>query len=183
MIDRTIVTERSGDAVPWLGGTAATVSAVVAALLAAVNAPVLLAVGAPGVVAVGAGLAVGNRGAVDAGALLVFVAVIAGAVLGPGTPVGVTALATVAAIVAWDVGHRALDLGEQLGTETATLRLEAAHIGVSLFVGLGVTAVAVVVYATVGGGLPVAAVVLFLLAGAFFVAALGTRRAILAAAN
>ncbi|WP_348612593.1 DUF7519 family protein [Halobaculum rarum] len=103
---------------------------------------------------------------VDAGAALVFLAVVtSGVVRGASTPALVGAGA--ATILAWDAAENAVSMGGQMGSEpgTATARAELVHAGVGG--GLAVGAVAAVLGVSHLGidGLPFAALLALLVAG------------------
>lgn len=160
---------------PTLVSSLAAVGAVIVAVLAAaLGSSTGLAFGAVGAVVLGAGLAVGNRTAIDVGSVVLFFGVVAGG-LGA-TAVGPTVVGTIATVLAWDVAHTAIDVGEQLGREAPTLRLEAVAIVSSLLVGLVAGTIGYAVYVVGAGEQPVAALVLLLLAAALITVGLGTRR-------
>lgn len=133
-----------------------------------------LFLGLAGVVFVAVGLYAQNHSAIDIGGGVLFVAVILGAT--QGGSVESTLLGAVAAVVAWDIGQSAIDLGEQLGREADTTRLEAVHAGTSTLVGLVTVTFAYALYVFAAGGQPVAAVVLLLAAAALVTIGLGVRR-------
>ncbi|WP_207891180.1 DUF7519 family protein [Natrarchaeobius oligotrophus] len=135
----------------------------------------LLAVAGVGLVAVGlfGGRPVGRRRLVDYGSLATFAGVVVAGL--EGAAIEPTLLATVAVVVAWDLGGSAIDLGEQLGREADTRRLEVVHAVSSALVGLATVTVGFGTYAVAAGGQPVGAVVLLLLAATFATLALGTR--------
>jgi hypothetical protein len=74
------------------------------------------------------------------------------------------------AVLAWDVGEHGLGLGEQLGREADTARVEVVHAAASLAVGAGATVVGYGTFLAASGGQPVAALV-FLLVGVVGLAA------------
>lgn len=155
----------------------ASVAAVVAALLAVglagLGSRSGLVVAALGALGLAAGLARGNRRAVDGGCLLAFVGVVIGG-LGADA-VEPTVIATVATVVAWDLGQDAVDLGDQLGREASTARLEGVHVFSSVLVGLLSATLGYAVYVFAADGQPVAVVVFLLLAACFVTMGLGTR--------
>ncbi|AFZ73704.1 DUF7519 family protein [Natronobacterium gregoryi] len=160
---------------PTLASSAAAVgTGAVAALVAGFVSTMALAIGATGIVVLAVALAIGNRDAVDAGAFVVFAGVLIAGVQGGVAAVEPTLVGTIAAVLAWDRAHAAVDLGEQLGRETPTLRLEAVGFASSLLVGLlsGTVGYAVYVFGT--GSQPVPALVLLLLAALFITIGLGS---------
>lgn len=133
-----------------------------------------LGVGLIGLGLLGIGLLRGHRGAVDVGGLVLFVAVVLGALAAES--IDATLLATIGVVLAWDLGHGAIDLGEQLGRESPTAPLEGVHAVASLLVGIISATLAYGVYVFSTGGQPVAAVVLLIVAACFITIALGTDR-------
>ncbi|MFA1610317.1 DUF7519 family protein [Halobellus rubicundus] len=81
-------------------------------------------------------------------------------------------LATLGAVLAWDLGEFAVDVGEQLGREADTDRLLLVHAAVSLLVGVAGAGTAYGVSLAVGGGQPTSAVVFLLVGVVVLVAAL-----------
>lgn len=71
-----------------------------------------------------------ERTLVDAGAGLLFVAVLVSGVVRGAAP-EVLVAAGALCVLAWDAGENAVSLGSQLGTEARTLRGELAHVGAS----------------------------------------------------
>ena len=162
---------------PTLVSTAAALAAaVVAALTAGLGSTTGLAFGAAGTAVLALGLATGARPrtAVDVGAVAIFFGVVVGGL--EAAVVGPTILGTIATVLAWDVAHTAIDVGEHLGREAPTRRLEAVAIASSLLVGLLAGTLGYAVYVVGAGGQPVAALVLLLLAAALIVVGLGTQR-------
>ncbi|WP_440771621.1 DUF7519 family protein [Natronorubrum sp. DTA28] len=152
---------------------AAAVAVSVGVLSTAVGPSSAITVGAVGAIIFAAGLVRSRQSALDAGAL----AIIAGIVIGglEQTAVEPTVVGTIAVVVAWDLGHSAVALGDQLGREAQTRRLEAVHVVSSLLIGLFAGTVGYAVYVA-GGNQPVAAAVLLLLAAILLVVGLGRRR-------
>ena len=159
-----------------LSSAVALAAAVVAALTAGLGSATGLGFGAVGTAVLALGLATGRRPrtAVDVGAAVLFFGVVAGGL--EAAVVGPTVAGTIATVLAWDVAHTAVDVGEQLGREAPTRRLEGVAIVSSLLVGLLAGTLGYAVYVAGAGGQPVAALVLLLLAAALIVVGLGTRR-------
>lgn len=133
-----------------------------------------LLLGAVGAALLAAGLVRGHRIAVDAGCGVLFLCVVAGGIAG--ASVEAALLGTIGVVLSWDLGQSAIDLGDQLGREAETRRLELAHAGSSLLVGLTAATVGYAVYTVAADGQPVAAVVLALLAAVFVTTGLGVKR-------
>lgn len=146
---------------------------VIAGLLASVSlAPVLPAIGV-GMVATATlayALREGSERLLGAGVATLVVALLLGGVLG--TPAELLVIAAGATVLAWDVGDNALGVGEQLGRNARTDRLELVHAAASLAVAVVGSAVAYGVFRLAGGGRPVLAVVLLLLGATILVAVL-----------
>ncbi|USZ71857.1 DUF7519 family protein [Natronosalvus halobius] len=148
----------------------AALAAVIVVGATAVGSPAGAVLAVIGTVSLAAGLVWGITDATDAGAGLLFVAVVLSGL--QGMPPEVTVVGAIAALVALDLGRSAVELGEQLGRETDTRRLEAVHVVSSLSVGLVAATLGYGVYVFGGGGQPAGGVVLLLLAVVFLVAAL-----------
>lgn len=133
-----------------------------------------LAVGLVGALLLAIGLGGGYRAGIDLGCSGLFGCVVLGGLAG--AAVEATLLGTVAAVVSWDLAQSALDLGEQLGREARTRRLEAAHAVSSVLVGLSAAVAGYAVYGFAADGQPLAALVLLLVAGVLVTVGLGTRR-------
>ncbi len=127
-------------------------------------------VGAVGLLALFNGLLFARRGLVTLGSTLLVAGVLVAGV--EGAPTLLVLSGVVAGVFAWDVGQNALELGEQLGREAETARVELLHAGTSAAVGLATAGLAYGVSLVGVGGRPVAAVVLLLFAAAALVAAL-----------
>ena len=76
----------------------------------------------------------GSRGLVKLGSAVVFAAVVASGVF-QAVAASTLLLAGVAAVVAWDAGENAINVGEHLGRKAATSRVELLHVGASAAVG------------------------------------------------
>lgn len=150
----------------------AIVLSVVATLLAWLGSPIGFLGGVAGVVLFAVSLRRNSRRLVDVAGLVCFGGVVAGGL--EATAVEPTLLATLAVVLAWDRAHGAIDVGTQLGREAPTRRLEAVSFASSLFVGVLAGTVGYAVYVVGGTGLPVAAVVLFVIAAALVTVGLGS---------
>ncbi|MFP9192857.1 DUF7519 family protein [Natronosalvus vescus] len=156
-----------------ISSVAATLAGGVAVLSAALGGPAGPTVGLVGFLVLGLGLHRGIYGAVDIGAGLVFLGVLFGGL--QGAPVEATVLGAVTALVAWDLGTSAVELGSQLGREADTRRLEGVQLLSSLSVGLLTATVGYGAYVFGAGGQPAGAVVLLLLSVLFVVVGLKGR--------
>lgn len=152
------------DRAPALLSVQVAVLAAVGSVLAVLPGDVLgIPPAAVGAAAVGAGAVRGSRRLVTAGAAALFLGVLAAA-LTVDDPF-LTLLGGALAFVAWDVGEYGIDVGEQLGRDAPTRRLEVTHAAASTIVGLLAVIAGYGVYTVAWGGLPSAALVLFLLGG------------------
>lgn len=153
-----------------LSAVFAIAASAIAAIAASVGSPAGAAIAGLGVVLAAAGALVGSRRAVDAAGLALLGGIV---VAGVGSIPELWALvATVAAVLAWDLGHNAISLGEQLGRDADTAPAEIAHMAATLAVGASTAAVAYVLYLLAGGDQPISAVVFLLVAVALLVGAL-----------
>ncbi|WP_244605525.1 DUF7519 family protein [Halorussus marinus] len=142
-----------------LAASAAAISAGASALTSTIG----LGFGAAGFVLVAIGLARGWRRAVGLGASGLLVGALAGGVL-TGAPF-LLLPGVIAAVLAWDFGEQAINVGEQLGRAADTAQLEATHAAASTVVGAGAGGLGYAIYLGSSGGQPVTALV-FLLLGA-----------------
>ncbi|ERH08745.1 MAG: hypothetical protein J07HX64_00494 [halophilic archaeon J07HX64] len=156
------------DRAPTRPSSALALVAAVTTTVAGVYSPVAFAGCLLGGLVLVTGLAAGEQQAVTAGSAILVVAVLAGG--SSGAPVVATLVGVTGALLALDLGSTALSLGEQLGRQAPTLRLELVHAAASTLVGLGIVAAGTAVHSVVVGeqpetaalGLVVAVVVLLL---------------------
>lgn len=98
-----------------------------------------LTAGMVGVVLVGSGVVPlrgnGSRRPVRAATVLLFSTVLLGGLLALAS-LGTLLVASVAALLAWDIGENAISVGEQLGRATETHHIELAHLVFSGLVGV-----------------------------------------------
>lgn len=153
-----------------LSGTLAVVAAAAAALLSAAAAPAAFAVGILGVGLVAVGVAIGATRAVWYGAAATFGGALLAGVVGGG--VGPVVGATLGALLAWDLGEHAVNVGEQVGRSVPTRRGELAHAAASVAVGGGAALGVVAVYRVATGGLSSTALVVLSLAAVLLTTAL-----------
>ena len=156
-----------------LSSFAAVLASVAAVVAGSLGGPAGTSIGFVGLLVLGLGLHRGISGAVDIGAGLVFLGVLFGGL--QGAPVEATVLGAVAAVVGWDLGTSAVELGSQLGREADTRRLEGVHLLSTLSVGLLTATVGYGAYVFGAGGQPAGAVVLLLLSVLFVVVGLKGR--------
>lgn len=144
-----------------VGSVLALLAATVAVAAAGIGAASGAAMGGVGLVALGLGLLVGSRRSVSVGAAMLLLGVLLAGWAGSAPePLLVGALG---GVIAWDVGSNAVSVGNQLGRDTRTARLELVHAASSMVVGAVTVAIGYAVYVTASGGQPVAAVVFLLL--------------------
>ncbi len=153
-----------------LSGGLAVAAAVASVAVVALWSPTAGAVGIGGLALVAAGVTVGSVGAVVAGSFGLF----GGVVLAGLADAGAVWLlsGTLGAILAWDFGEQAVTLGRQVGRHAATARGELVHAGVSLVVGVASVGVVAGIFASVGGGFHVGALVVLLVAAVVLVSAI-----------
>lgn len=137
--------------------TLAVAAAVGAAVLASTAASPALPVGLAAAGLVGVGITAGSRTGLAVGAAGTFGTAVIAAVAGGTVPVVVGA--TLAAVLAWDFGDQALDVGTQVGRGPSTWRGEAGHALASVGVGVAMAVAVVTVYRVATGGLSTTALV------------------------
>ncbi|MFB6127927.1 MAG: hypothetical protein ABEJ79_11620 [Halolamina sp.] len=155
---------------PRLSASLATVLATVSLLAVGTTGSTALAAGVAGLPLLGVGAFRGSRRAITYGAVLLVAGTLLGGVAGAGPEALLVGL--VAAVVAWDVGHFGVGVGEQLGREARTGRLESVHFAGSLAVGAVTAGLGYAVFLAAGGGQPLVALVFLLVGGVFLVYAL-----------
>ena len=139
-------------------------------LSSALYSPFVLIGGAAALVIVGTGLWAGSRRAVTIGTAVALAGLLAGGIQGvPAVPMLASVTATV---LAWDAGHHAIGIGDQLGREAATARAELPHVGGTVLVGLVAATGGYAVFLAGPGGQPVAAVIAMLLGALLLLAVL-----------
>lgn len=156
---------------PTRSGTALALSAAGFAILALAFTTTTAALGGfVATVVLAAGVTRGSRRLVDTAGGLFFVALLFAGVGRGGTEA--LLLAAVASILAWDTAENALSVGEHLGRETATTRLEFVHAAATLAVLVVGVGVVYVLRSAATGGQPITAVVLLLVGATALVAAM-----------
>lgn len=130
-----------------------------------------LAVGSVGLLLLAVGIVRGANSAVTLGAFGLFVGgIIAGVQSAPVVPI---LISVTFSVLAWDVGASAISIGNQLGRDADTRRIEAVHMTASGVVGVVTAGVGYGLYQTGTGEQPVAALVFLLIAAVLLVEALG----------
>lgn len=128
------------------------------------------ALGVFGLLLLGVGQLRGTRTAVTVGALLGFGGVVAAGASGAAP--AVVLVGTAAAVLAWDLGEQAINLGEQLGRSARTRNAELVHAANSTLVAAAAIGIGYGLFLVAAGGQPVPALVLLLGAGVLLAAAL-----------
>lgn len=132
--------------------------AVIATIL--LPTPVALVLGVPGTVLVAAGSITGARRSIGYGLFSLAIGIVIAGVSGV-DPISLV-LSTLLAVLSWDAGRYAITIGEQLGRDAETTRIELAHTALNATVGIAGTGLGYATYLVVSGGQPVLAVILLL---------------------
>ena len=122
-----------------------------------------LGIGALGAIALLGGTYTGSRKVLDVAAVVLFVGILF-AGIGGGRALHLL-VSLVGLVIAWDVSEHAISVGEQLGREAPTRRLELVHAAESSLVGAGGAAVGYGVFRVAGGNQPASSLVILLLGG------------------
>ncbi|MFC4550521.1 MULTISPECIES: DUF7519 family protein [Halorussus] len=154
----------------YLSAALAATAAALAAAAAGFASTVGLAVAGPGFLALAAGALRGSRRAVTLGATALLVGSAVGGLVAPS--VYLVLPGVIATVLAWDLGEQAINVGEQLGREADTTRLEVMHAAGSTLVGVGAGGFGYAIYLVGAGGQPVTALVFLLLAAVVLTSAL-----------
>jgi hypothetical protein len=153
-----------------VGTSLAVLAGMCSALSVALGSVTGLALAGPGLLALGVGLLTGGRRTLGAGGTLLVGGVLFAGVQGAGPETLLFGLLT--AVLAWDVGEHAIGVGEQLGREADTRRVELVHAGASTFVGVVAAGIGYGAYLGATGGQPVTALVFLLLGAVILVSVL-----------
>jgi|GEM_PF-1479970 len=133
---------------------------VVGALLTTPFALLALPFGLAGIVVLAGGLFLTHsRRWISVGTALVLVGTIISGAYGA-VSIELALIGVTASVLAWDVGHHGIGIGEQLGRETRSKRTQLVHTAVSAVVLGTVSMVAYTVSLVAAGGRPVSAVAL-----------------------
>lgn len=155
-----------------VAGACALGAALVATAAAMAGAPSSIALTLLGTALFAAGLHSGVSVAFDLGPFILFAGVLQSGV--QGGSVVLTLVATIAVVVAWDLGHTARDIGSQLGRDATTVRLELARVLVTLSVGVFSTTIGYAVFTVARSGDSNAAIAALIGTVFFATVALGT---------
>jgi len=159
---------------PARASSALSAAAMAAAVLSGVlYSPYVVWSGAVATALLVAGLTIGSRRLVTIGCATLLLGVLAAGV--EGLPPLPTLVIVTATVVAWDAGHQAAGVGEQLGRETRSVRAELPHVGATATVGLTVALGSYAAFLVAPSGLPVAGIVFALLGAIALLAALRVR--------
>lgn len=151
----------------------AVAAAVFAFLLSGPYDWIALAASGLGVVLVAVGVLAGRHAPVTAGSAGLVVGVLAAAVAN--TPPVFVLGGAVGALVAWDAGGTAIDLGKQLGRGGGTSRLELVHVGSTALVGVVTAVGSLALYRTGLGRVSLAVPMLLVIAALCIAVALTVR--------
>ncbi|SNZ04984.1 hypothetical protein SAMN06269185_0743 [Natronoarchaeum philippinense] len=132
-----------------------------------------LVLGVPALGTLAVGMRRVDRRGIDAGAFGLFAAALLAAVTG--APTASTLIGAGLAILAWDAGGNALELGRQVGRDAATREAEIAHLSGTVGVAAGAGGLGYGFYTAGSGGRPVAALVLLSFAAVLLASALRLR--------
>lgn len=128
------------------------------------------ALGVGGLLLLAVGQLRGTRAAVTAGAWLALAGIVVAGTAGASP--AVMLVGTAAAVLAWDFGEQAINLGEQLGRSARTRNAELVHAANSTLVAVAAVAVGYGLFLAGSGGQPVTALVVLLGAALLLAAAL-----------
>lgn len=156
-----------------LSSAIAVTAAILAFLVSGPYSWIALAVGGLGVVLVLLGVLTGAHAAVTVGSAGLFVGAIAAGL--QRTPPLFVLGGAVAAMVAWDTGGTAIDLGAQLGRAADTTRLELVHAASTVLVGTVAAGGGWALYRTSLGGRSLTVPMLLLIAALCIAVALTVR--------
>lgn len=118
--------------------------------------------GSVGLLVLTVGVLRGSRRAITVGAFALFVGVLLAGL--EGAPPLWILVGAVGTVLAWDIGENAVGIGEQLGGDAETVRLEAVHAATSLGVGAVTVVASYGIYTVAGGGQPLSTLVFLLIA-------------------
>ncbi|WP_225741180.1 DUF7519 family protein [Halorussus halophilus] len=129
-----------------------------------------LGVAGPGFLVVLLGVLRGSRRAVTLGTAALLVGTLVSGLASPSVFLLLPAI--IGTVLAYDFGEQAINVGEQLGREAETTRLEVMHAAGSTVVAVGAGGFAYAVYVAAAGGQPVTALVFLLIAAVVLTSAL-----------
>lgn len=145
-----------------VSSVAAVAAGVIGLLLSGLYSSLALFAATGGVIFLGLAAVTGVRPLVTVGGLGIFAAAVAAGVRG--APPLILLGSVLVAILAYDFGGTAVDLGEELGREADTQRLEILRVATSSLAGFAAATASYLVYLVGASGQPLSAVVLLLIA-------------------
>lgn len=123
-----------------------------------------------GVLFIGLGFLNNSRRPVSVGAFFLLAGVLVAGISGQGP--GGLLLGMIATVLAWDVGEHAITVGEQLGRNAPTARVELTHAIGTAVAGILTAGVGITIFRFATGGQPIAALVFLLAAALAFILAI-----------
>ncbi|WP_227355251.1 DUF7519 family protein [Haladaptatus salinisoli] len=123
-----------------------------------------------GLALVALGVVRGSRRGVTVGSFALLCGVLAGGLVS--APAELLIPGAMATVLAWDFGEQAINVGEQLGREADTQRLELTHAAASTVVAVSAGGVGYGMYLLGSGGQPMTALVSLLIAALALTSAL-----------
>lgn len=103
-----------------------------------------------------------SQRSVEWGAAVLFTSVVVGAT--HGAPHGMILVGVVGSVMTYDASTTAIELGEQLGRNANTIRIEAVHFIASLGIGVFTVSTGHLIFEVTTGGYPVTTLVFFVIA-------------------
>lgn len=149
-----------------VSGAIAISAAVIAVVTSTLVSMLALIFGILGILGVAAGVTIGSRAAVSFGIIGLVGGLIIGGLLG--SPVMLVIIGMVGIIIAWDLGHHSIDLGEQLGRSAPTIKGELFHAGGSVLVGAIAAGIIYAVFMASPTEQPISALIFIVLGAVFF---------------
>lgn len=141
-------------------------AAIIAVATATLVSMLALIFGILGILGVAGGVTIGSRAAVSFGVISLVAGLIIGGILG--SPVMMVMIGMIGVVIAWDLGHHSIDLGEQLGRSAPTIKGELFHAGGSVFVGALAAGILYVVFMASPTEQPISALIFIVLGAVFF---------------
>ena len=151
-------------------GRAAVLAALVATVAIGVGAVPAAGLGALSIPVAGLALLRSSRRLLGVSVAFLLLGVLFAGLVG--APPESLLVAMVATVLVWDAGENAISVGEQLGREADTRRLEVVHLAAGTALATAVAGVGYAVYEVASGGQPAAAIVLLLLGAILLISTL-----------